>query len=186
MGIDPKIWGNAAWTLIHTTAFLANNMEMHRMAKHMYYSMLHILPCEKCRRNFDTHLVQLPVPGAAKELGRWSWELHKRITPENITFSEAQRKWSGKLVNLDDINTFLESVAQTHPGARYVDIIYRDNLYNFVLSLMYFIDIKRPAISKEICSSRYQFKIWLKKLKKEHMVSPNYKQLAKCNVTCRV
>lgn len=184
MGIDPKIWGSSAWTIIHTTAFNAKTKEWQRIAKHMYYSFLYILPCDKCRKNYDTHLVNLPVPDSVEDLGKWSYTIHKRISPTLITFAEAKQKWSGHTLNVAEMVPFLDSIAATHPSARNIDSVYRDNLYNFIHSLVYFMGI--PPISKTEIASRTSFKQWLKKLKKKYNIARHGQINQLCNVSCHV
>lgn len=183
MGIDPKIWGSSAWTLIHSTAFNAATQEDQRVAKHMYYSFLHILPCEKCRKNYDTHLVKLPVPDSVNELANWSYTIHRRISPCKMTFQDAKSKWLNHKVSVQDTVPFLESIASTHPSARSIDSMYRDNLYNFTQSLVYFLGL--PVIRKADIVSRTSFKLWLKRVKKKYIISSKFTVKSMCNDVCQ-
>lgn len=183
MGIDPKIWGASAWALIHATAFNAKTQEDQRMAKHMYYSFLYILPCDKCRKNYDTHLVKLPVPDGVSNLARWSYTIHKRISSRNLTFQEAKNRWLNHKITVHEIVPFLESIANTHPSAMSIDSMYRDSLFYFIESLVYFVGV--PPISKFDIVSRTSFKLWLKKVKRTYQVHSNLGINKTCNIACQ-
>lgn len=184
VGVDPKVWGASAWTLIHTTAFSVVNDHAMRMAKHIYYSFLHVLPCDKCRKNYDMHLVNLPIPYDKHELGKWSYMLHSRISESDITYRQAKQKWEHHVLTVDDILPLLESIAVTHPGAHRVDAIYRDNLYNLLVSIAFFLKLPSPPIPIERVSSRQAYKAWLRRVKTKHGNSRHLIQ--KCDQVCHV
>lgn len=184
MGIDPNVWGPSAWAIIHITAFQIKTLEQLRMARHMYYSFLHILPCEKCRKNFDTHLVSLPLPDKADDVGKWSFSIHARISGNDLTFRQAKHKWCNTPLTVQDALPLLESIAIVHPGAKAIDSVYRDSLFHFVSSFMYFLGSKYPFISKEDISSRSAFKLWLKRLKKKYTRGNIHRRVQECATSC--
>lgn len=185
MGIDPKIWGASAWTIIHVIALHLKSEDDFRHAKHILYSFLHILPCEKCRKNYDSHLVFLPIPERMSYVWKWTYDLHNRVSNKHMDHTTAKNMWAshGQLT-LQDTIPFLESVAATHPGAAHINSIYRDNLYNFIISLMHFLNIKCPEINKQSIVSRTTFKCWLKKLKRSNNVSYTTINRKECSETC--
>lgn len=187
MGIDPKTWGPIAWTLIHTVSFNISTATEMRMAKHMLYSFLHILPCDKCRKNFDTHLVTLPIPSDPTHFGRWSYDLHKRITPSKISYHDAQKKWIGHRLVLADIVAFLDAIAVTHPGAKTIDVIYRDNMYNFLVSLLFFMGGKQHALPDKLkVTSRTYLKQFIRSLKRTYGVPKTTVTTNSCETSCNV
>lgn len=167
MGIDPKIWGPSAWTLIHTISFRIKTAQDLNNFKHMIYSFLWILPCEKCRRNFDQHLINLPVPNVVEEVPKWAVNIHNRVSGSAAyTWAMAKKEWEGKTITVSDIYTFIHSIAETHPSMRSIDSCYRENLDKFVKALGYFTPL--PPISKEGLSSRKAVKAWVRKIGKIH------------------
>lgn len=172
MGIDPKVWGPSAWNLIHTIAFRVasqNDTVSYNMAKHIYYSFLYILPCDKCRKNYDQHIIHLPIPESTEELPRWTYALHKRVSGDNYSWAAAKQRWSGREVDLNNFRTFLDAIAMTHPTARNIDSVYRDNLYNFLRGVEHFTH-ELPKFNKDMLSSRHLFKMWLKKIKSKSLI----------------
>lgn len=169
-GVDPKIWGPAAWALIHSIAFnQVKTTQDLNVAKHLIYSFLYILPCDKCRRNFDRHLVSLKVPNEPDALAKWSYEMHRRISG-NETWTGARHTWEGHMASWQKTMPLLLSIADTHPSMRNIDALYRDNLDVFVRSLCYFID-GAPRISKTDLSSRHMFRAWIGKIKSRFRIT---------------
>lgn len=166
MGIDPKIWGSSAWTIIHSISFAIKTDEELRCAKHIFYSFLHVLPCDKCRINYDSHLDILPVPNEINRVARWSYDIHKRISASNdMTFSDAKKKWVHHVLTPQDSTVFLESVASSYP-VRGATTTYKDNLYNYMVHLLYFLKDRELAITREDVGSKRLFKKWLQKFVK--------------------
>lgn len=170
MGIDPKVWGPSAWSIVHSIAFnrVKTNQDLN-VAKHLIYSFLAILPCEKCRQNFDGHMIALPPPNQVSEFPKWTYLIHKRVNGD-ITWYDAKAKWQQHVITWREAYRFLTAVASTHPTLRYIDSCYLDNLDNFVRALRYFLD-GSPRISKADLSSRRNFKAWVEKIGRKHNVS---------------
>lgn len=181
MGIDPKVWGPSAWSLVHSIAFnrVRSNQDLN-VAKHLIYSFLAILPCEKCKKNFDGHMIVLPPPNTVSEFPKWTYLIHKRVNGD-ITWNDARAKWQNHVITWREAFPFLVSVANTHPTLRYIDSCYLDNLDNFVRALRYFLD-GSPRISKADLSSRRIFKAWLEKIGRKHNMG--IKQSTNCKSLC--
>jgi hypothetical protein len=180
--MDPKIWGPSAWALIHSIAFnRVITVKDLNVAKHMIYSFLFILPCDKCRRNFDRHLVSLPMPNDVSEIPRWSYEIHKRISG-NEQWMSAKEKWEGHVLTWKEIYPLLVSIGATHPSLRSIDSCYLDNLYNFVRAIAYFME-GTSRISKQDLASRSMYKRWVEKIRKRYASSMNPKTY-KCTDYC--
>jgi hypothetical protein len=125
------------------------------------------------------------VPEDATDIPKWTYALHKKISQmtkstSTVTYKQAQQKWSKGLADVRDYLPFLDSIAMTHPSARSVDAEYRDHLHDFVVSLVFFVDLDGPKISKESIASRYEFKLWLNKLKKRHHIDSKTVNVTKC------
>lgn len=57
--IDPKIWGKHFWKILYCVAFAypENPTEQDKEnVKKFYMSIKNVLPCDKCRNNFEIHL----------------------------------------------------------------------------------------------------------------------------------
>jgi Erv1 / Alr family len=165
-GIDPRVWGPHAWDLVHTVAHAVRDRKDFNQAKHILYSFLYILPCDKCRKNYHQHIMNLPIPNDPTELPKWAYQIHNRISSTDYTWSAAKAQWSDHKLEWRNIMPFLLSVAATHPSARNIDNVYRDNLYNLMRGILHFMHIKdqRMQITQEDVTSRYMFKSWLKKV----------------------
>lgn len=181
--MDPSSWGPYAWDLIHSVAFhvasTRESRESYNQAKHIFFSFLYILPCSKCRKNYHQHMMALPIPDNAADLPRWTYLMHKRISGRDFAWTAAKRKWEGRKLALEDIMTFLVSIAETHPSARSIDAVYRDNLYNFLKGVDYFYG-NGIAMSKEDVASRHLLKMRLKKIKAQLKIQDT--NITKCTL----
>jgi hypothetical protein len=183
MGIDPKIWGPSAWFLIHTIAFQVKTKNDMNFAKHLVYSFLYILPCDKCRRNFDKHLISLPFPNNATDAAKWSYKIHSRISGDDFTWQEAKDRWSQSTLSWHDIYPFLEAVGHTHPTLRHIDACYRDNLIKFVESISHFMK-DAPDVRLQEIGSKTVYVRWLSKIKRMHSIQYHTLKKTSCTTTC--
>lgn len=168
--MDPSSWGPYAWDLIHSVAFNVasreprERQEPYNQAKHIFYSFLYILPCAKCRKNYHQHMMCLPIPDDAADLPKWTYQMHKRISGQDFLWTAAKRKWQDHPLTLTNIMPFLESIAETHPSARNIDAVYRDNLFNFMKGVDYFYG-NGVGVTKDEVTSRHLLKMRLRKMK---------------------
>ena len=72
--VDPKFWGGDAWSFIHSLQinfdqrFLANYIDILQL-------LTAILPCQKCRANFEVDLQNIPTSTIKDEQSFIEWAL---------------------------------------------------------------------------------------------------------------
>lgn len=84
--MQPEIWGKHAWNFIHLVAMgypdnpTDEDKENYRT---FIYSLKNILPCEKCRLNFSSHISQYPltneVLSSKTNFLQWTIDLHNIV-----------------------------------------------------------------------------------------------------------
>jgi len=105
--IDPSIWGNDAWNFLEhiVSAYPTNptNIDKQNMKNFFTYLGL-VLPCEKCRYNYKTHLNNVPMNAAVlsskDNLFNWLTQIHNKINVMNnkpiISYNDALIKYANK------------------------------------------------------------------------------------------
>jgi hypothetical protein len=98
--IDPKTWGPAYWKMLHymTFAYPDNPTENDKTDVINFFKALQpMLPCQKCRNNFNNHLKKFPLDENALSsklnLIIWLINIHNEV---NIMTGK-------KVVSYDDV-----------------------------------------------------------------------------------
>jgi hypothetical protein len=97
--IKPKIWGPCGWNFIHYVALgyptepTENDKENY---KNFFYSLQHILPCQKCADNFKENIEKHPIDNYLdnqNSLTKWTFDIHNMVNKENnkpiLSYDEA-------------------------------------------------------------------------------------------------
>lgn len=83
MDYSPLVWGPSGWALMHLLAERSRHQNREYALKlHRFYTLLgEMLPCSKCRLNYQDHLKTMPIPKTAdrNHFVRWVYELHRRV-----------------------------------------------------------------------------------------------------------
>lgn len=98
--MKPEIWGPMTWTLLHsiTLEYPENPTEEDKEnIKNFINCFGKVLPCEKCRINFKTHIEELPLSdnilNSRKNLIKWMIDIHNLVNKMNgkkeLTYQEA-------------------------------------------------------------------------------------------------
>lgn len=61
---NPKLWGNCGWQFLHYIALGYSNKPRQEDKDHYKKFMLelgHVLPCDECRKNFQSHIKKFPI-----------------------------------------------------------------------------------------------------------------------------
>ena len=171
--ISPKEWGSSGWSLLHRMSFCFTNV---KEAVSFYKTLIHILPCPKCRKNMNDHFVNLRVPTKIKSFPEWVWQLHNRVSSsipdkeiDPITFEEVRNKYIYTCHKLEPCESkFLLAIAETHPGGKNINNEYVNSLKIFLTIFLEksFSNKDRPQINDKIFNSRASLRNWLQKLTK--------------------
>lgn len=108
--IDPTIWGPNAWNFMEHVAFtfpINPSYEDKKNVKTFFTSIGYVLPCEKCRDNYFTHLKKLPlsdnVLSSRAKLINWLTQMHNQVNIINnkpiITYDKAVSLYYNRLNN---------------------------------------------------------------------------------------
>ena len=84
--IDPKLWGPSYWKMLHyiTLAYPNNPTENDKTdIKNLFKALHPVLPCQKCRNNFNDHLKKFPLDEKALSskatLVMWLINIHNEV-----------------------------------------------------------------------------------------------------------
>lgn len=96
--MDPKIWGPHQWFMMHTISFTyPEEPSPHdKRVYHDYYASLKdVLPCEACKRHYNTYFLQHPIGphlDRRKDLIQWVVNIHnfvnKNLGKRELTVEE--------------------------------------------------------------------------------------------------
>lgn len=82
----PEIWGRYAWNFIHLVTLdypMNPTSDDKKYYREFFESLMHVLPCEKCRRNLYKNLKRLPLSDAVMStrlnLVKWGIDLHNMV-----------------------------------------------------------------------------------------------------------
>jgi len=132
MNIDPAIWGRNLWRSLHSITYAYSNNNK-QSARSFFTSLSNLLPCEKCRLNYNEHLKLHPLTDAVlssrDELMNWLIDVHNEIN-KLLGKSVISREYAKELIARDNHN-------QTNILARYTKLI--TILVIFILIIIIFI-----------------------------------------------
>jgi hypothetical protein len=88
--MKPEIWGPHAWIFLHSVTMeypdSPTNVDKENMTNFME-SLKSVLPCKKCRINFENHLRDFPlddtVLNSKKNLVKWLIDTHNSVNRIN-------------------------------------------------------------------------------------------------------
>ena len=85
--MNPKIWGPHAWVFLHTITFNFPENPTPEQKKHykdFFESLIHIIPCDKCRYNYMLKLKTHPVNVESRmKLVEWLLLIHNDVNKSN-------------------------------------------------------------------------------------------------------
>lgn len=101
-GMITTVWGPAWWHCLHTMSFNYPVVPTRREKKyyrHFIQSLVHVLPCGKCRANLRKNLEKFPLLSKHMEsretFSRYIFELHEMVNvmlgkPSGLTYEEVR------------------------------------------------------------------------------------------------
>lgn len=110
----PDIWGPTTWTLLHciTLEYPDNpTKEDKENIKNFINCLGLVLPCEKCKMNFKSHLEELPLTDevlrSKKNFVKWMIDVHNSVNKMNgkkeLSYHDALKNI---LISCNKNNTF--------------------------------------------------------------------------------
>lgn len=99
--MNPNIWGPPTWIFLHTVTFAYPENPTIDDKKNMYNffkNLSPILPCDRCKVNFDKHLQKYPLNNetlcSRASLSRWLVDIHNEVNiltgKPTMTYKEAE------------------------------------------------------------------------------------------------
>jgi hypothetical protein len=95
----PKVWGPAGWKFMHYVSMgypTEPTNEDKTNYKLFYYSLQHILPCEKCAINYKKNIRESPIDEHLvnrDSLVKWLIDIHNKVNRETgkseLSYDEA-------------------------------------------------------------------------------------------------
>ncbi len=87
--INPILWGPHLWKYLHylTLSYPDNpTQETQMLYKEFLLNLYNFIPCEKCRLNYQRHLIELPLTEdiikSRNKLIRWVFDIHNIVNKE--------------------------------------------------------------------------------------------------------
>jgi hypothetical protein len=122
--MQPEIWGPYAWNFLHiiTITYPINPSEDDKHNyKTFFESLKNVLPCERCRKNFNTHLKKFPlsrdVLSSRKYLVKWLIDIHNVVNHQTgkkmLSYTEALhelKKISSKTKQESDYTLYISFI----------------------------------------------------------------------------
>lgn len=112
--MEPRIWGPHQWFMMHVISFTypEEPSSYDKRAFHDYYSSLKdVLPCEKCKKHYNTYFQQHPIgPHLDKrmDLIRWVIDIHNYVNTNldkpTYTVEEVLKMYKG----LEPVSPFIK------------------------------------------------------------------------------
>ena len=85
--MNPKIWGPHAWIFLHTiTLNYPENPtpEQKKYYKDFFESLIHVIPCDKCRYNYSKKILKYPINVESRmKLVEWLLFIHNDVNKSN-------------------------------------------------------------------------------------------------------
>lgn len=88
--VEPSIWGPHAWVFLHSITFNYPNcpkQEDKINMRNFFNNLQNILPCDKCKNNFLTHIKKRPLTDnilcSKRELIKWLIDIHNDVNKMN-------------------------------------------------------------------------------------------------------
>ena len=85
-GMLTTVWGPGTWHFLHTMSFnypVTPSRDDKRRYRDFIYSMRHVLPCGKCRKNLKRNLSELPLTERHMEsrdtFSKYVYQLHEKV-----------------------------------------------------------------------------------------------------------
>lgn len=83
--MDPTVWGPKLWFFIHTLALNYSDnpsYEEKRNHEEFFNSLVHLIPCDKCRNHYKQHISKNPVINHlnnSSELFQYTIDIHNEV-----------------------------------------------------------------------------------------------------------
>jgi len=183
--MDPKIWGESAWMLIHLNALNYEPTKINQQKIYNFYSNL-IVPCNTCQTDYDNYLKDHPLTGkilsSNATLNEWlvnyKNKLNKKIgKSENDfdTIKKIYKEYTDEFGKHNDderweeiIWVYLYLVALNYPDDPIVSN--RNKYFKFYSSLVfpcsvcqasYETYLKKSPITEQVLSNKKALCTWL-------------------------
>ena len=104
--MEPNIWGPGAWLFLHsvTLNYPDNPTNIQKKQyKDFFYSLVNILPCSKCQKNYENHINEYPINfhlNSKEALSRWLVKIHNMVNKIN---NKKTLKYKDFISNMSDI-----------------------------------------------------------------------------------
>lgn len=113
----PDIWGRDMWNSIHRIAYnYPDNPtnEDRENYRNYYHDLQYVLPCNKCRMNYQQHLIEIPltdqVLSSKMNLIDWTIKIHNLVNQslgKTILTNEEAMKKINELVQPKKTNNWI-------------------------------------------------------------------------------
>jgi len=104
-GMLTSVWGPSMWHTLHTISFnypVKPSLKEKRNYRQFILNLKHILPCGKCRQNFEKNMKDLPIlmkhMQSRSTFSRYVYDLHELINKmlnkeSNLTYSDVRERY---------------------------------------------------------------------------------------------
>ena len=118
--MNPSYWGPHAWVFLHCVTMNYPDYPTKKNKENMrnfFYSLKDVLPCDKCKYNFGTHIKEIPLThdilSSKKKLIKWLIDIHNSVNKMNnkpiLTYEEVFEKMTnGFKINKNQVGEELK------------------------------------------------------------------------------
>lgn len=96
INLNPKKWGPLTWNFLESCVigYPDNPTDENKVNfKNFFYSLIDVLPCEKCRLNYKNHLSNYPLTNKIlnnkDDLFKWLLNVHNLSSKNNYHFTDS-------------------------------------------------------------------------------------------------
>lgn len=138
---DPAFWGPGMWKFLHSMA--ANYPEspppqFKASSRQFFFSLRHLLPCEKCRGHFNTLLSKrAPDTDSAERLQEWVMWLHNEV---NLRIKPHLQPWT------------MQQIKETYKSDSYVPQVVSQPLHQHTPTVQQVSNDTSTVLPKEVLS----------------------------------
>jgi hypothetical protein len=113
--MNPEVWGPHYWFMMHSITFsypMCPTNEDKKNIKNFFVNIGNVLPCFKCRSNYDGHMKKRPLTNtilcSRDRLIKWAIDIHNDVNEDNGKHRVSYNEVTSKYNNINNNNTLLE------------------------------------------------------------------------------
>lgn len=130
--MEPKVWGPCAWFFLHNITFIypdkptIDDIENH---KNFLNSLIHVLPCIKCRVHFRDNLAEYNLDDILKDKMKYvemMFNIHNKVNKSN----------NKPIFKYDDFIELYRIIIESGEFNPLKDVLYQNNKRKYIIIVL--------------------------------------------------